>query len=496
MFPIADIYSNQLDCLEVKVSEPTQQNKSTEPGAVTQLYIEHADWEVNTGGKTIHAKRMPGLFRTIKYITESFWLILFLGPYLRWNGHQAMMLDVNSRQFRFFSLTVLPQDIWMVSLLLLLMAMVLFAVTSVASRVFCGYFCFQTAWVDLFTWIEGKIEGTPNQRHKMDAAPWDSNKIIKKTIKHFLWMVISLLTGISVIIWFTDALEFWHDLFTFNLSLIQWATLTAFFFGTYILAGFLREQVCLWLCPYARIQGVMADAQTLFPTYDEKRGEPRGKARRNVAGNEHLGDCIDCYQCVQVCPTGVDIRLGQQLGCITCGLCLDACDSVMDKIGRQRGLIRYMSQDEVQGKPVKKLHQHPRTWVYVGILLVALSGIIYGLTHLGALTLRATPERQPLFVRMSDGQIQNKYSIRVLNKTGKDVNVRLTAEGGTPGMQVVEGAKVHEVHHGRAQVFTLFIKAPESELKQEVMPLKLRVVNIEDPNMTADYDTIFNAPKH
>lgn len=466
-----------------------------EVGSVTGIYNEHEEWTVNMGDATVHAKRMPGRFRTLKYITESLWLIFFFGAYLRWNGKQAILLDVNNRQFHFFNLTILPQDIWMVSLLLLLLAMTLFAVTSVASRVFCGFFCFQTSWVDLFTWIEAKVEGNPNKRHKLDAAPWNAEKIRIKVVKHLIWIVISVLTGISATVWFEDAFVYWHDLMNFNLTMLEWSVLTAFTLGTYALAGFMREQTCLWLCPYARIQAVMADSQTILPAYDVARGEPRGKLRHAGKIVEQQGDCIDCYQCVQVCPTGVDIRDGQQLGCITCGLCLDACDSVMDKIGKPRGLIRYASLDELEGRPVHKLYQHPRTWVYVGILLLALGGIIYGLSHLGALTLRVAPERQPLFVRMSDGSIQNKYTFKVLNKTDKDLNVKISAEGGIRGQILVDADKPQMIRHGKASGFTVFVKAPEENVKSEVTKLQFRVENTEDPTMAAEYNTVFNGPK-
>jgi len=461
---------------------------------VTDIYSEHIEWATNLGEKTIHAKRAPGRFRTLKYFTESLWLIFFFGAYLRWNGKQAVLLDVNNRQFHIFNITILPQDIWMVSLLLLLMAMTLFAVTSVASRVFCGYFCFQTAWVDLFTWIEEKIEGNPNKRHKLDAAPLSLHKIRVKATKHLIWFAIAIFTGISFTVWFVDAHSYWDDLLHFHLSAIEKATLFAFTMGTYVLAGFLREQTCLWLCPYARIQAVMADSQTILPAYDLQRGEPRGKLQKGKV-IEKQGDCIDCFQCVQVCPTGVDIRDGQQLGCITCGLCLDACDSVMDKIGRPRGLIRYASLDELEGRSVKKIYQHPRTFIYVGILLLALSGIIYGLTHLGNLTLRVAPERQPLYVTMSDGSIQNKYTFKVLNKTDNDVEVKVSAEGGIPGQILVDADKPQLIHHGKAAGFTVFVKAPGANVHEEVTKIEFRVVNILNPAMSAEYDTVFNGPE-
>lgn len=470
--------------------------EENEAGNVTVIYQEFESWAVNKGDVTIHAKRMPGFFRTVKNYTESLWLLFFLVPYLRWNGKQAILFDIENRQFHFFDLTVLPQDIWMLSLLLLLLAMALFAVTSVASRVFCGYFCFQSSWTDWFAWIEDKVEGPPAARRKLEAAPWSLEKLRKRTIKHAIWMAIALLTGISFSIWFVDAYQYWNDLVHFNLPLVGWVVLIMFLLGTYILAGLLREQVCMWMCPYARIQGVMTDAQTILPTYDFRRGEPRGKLHREAAAQQgKRGDCIDCFQCVQVCPTGVDIRNGQQLGCITCGLCLDACDSIMDKIGRPRGLIRYASLDELEGKPAKKMYQHPRTLVYVGIILIALGGIVYGLTHLGALTLKVLPERQPLFVRLSDGSIRNQYEFKVLNKTDKDIHVTVAAEGGVEGMAVSGAEKPLLAHHGHGASFTIFVKAPGENIRQEVVPIRFRIQSVEDPRIAAEYETMFNGPK-
>jgi len=462
----------------------------------TAIYHEFESWKVNRGEKTIHAKRMPGFFRTVKNYTQlGLWLPFFLLPYLRWNGKQAILFDIQNRQFHFFNLTVLPQDIWMLSLVLLMAAMTLFAVTSVASRVWCGYFCFQTAWTDWFTWVEDKIEGNPLARRKLDDAPLSLDKIKKKTIKHTIWMLFALLTGISFSIWFVDAFDYWNSLIHLSLPRVGWVALTMFFVGTYLLGGFLREQACIWLCPYARIQGVMTDSQTILPTYDAKRGEPRGKLRKGGEAGAPQGDCIDCFQCVQVCPTGVDIRDGQQLGCITCGLCLDACDAIMDKIGKPRGLIRYASLDELSGKPAKKMYQHPRTLVYLGIIVVAMSGIVYGLTHLGSMTLRVIPDRQPMFVTMSDGSIQNKYDFKVLNKTDKDLHVKVSAEGGIPGQVIIGAENPPLTHHGRGTSFTIFVKAPGANVKQELTPIEFRVEAVEDPSISAEYDSKFNGPK-
>ncbi|MDX8399505.1 MAG: cytochrome c oxidase accessory protein CcoG, partial [Gallionellaceae bacterium] len=310
---------------------------------IEDLYSEADHWHVNTGETTIHAKRISGRFRAYKWYASLLWLSFFITPYFRWDGQQASLFDIPGRQFHFWSLTIWPQDVWMLSLVLILLAISLFGVTAIAGRIWCGYFCFQTVWTDWFTWLEEKIEGKPTARRKLDAAPWNADKIKKKVLKHGIWIALSTLTGISFSIWFVDAFDYWDKLIHFDLSLLAWVVILMFLLGTYYLAGFMREQTCMWLCPYARIQAVMADAQTLLPAYDESRGEPRGKIRRGQAVDDTQGDCIDCFQCVQVCPTGIDIRQGQQLGCITCGLCLDACDSVMDKVGRPRGLIRYAS---------------------------------------------------------------------------------------------------------------------------------------------------------
>ena len=467
-----------------------------EIGEEHAIYHEFENWKVNRGEKTIHAKRMPGFFRTLKNWTHfALWLPFFLLPYLRWNGKQAILFDIGHRQFHFFNLMVLPQDIWMLSLVLLVAAMTLFAVTSVASRVWCGYFCFQTVWTDWFTWIEDKIEGNPTARRKLDDAPWTFDKLKKKGIKHFIWMLIALFTGISFSIWFVDAFDYWNSLIRLQLPLVGWVALIMFVIGTYILAGLLREQTCFWLCPYARIQGVMTDAQTILPAYDVKRGEPRGKLHRSGAAVAQQGDCVDCFQCVQVCPTGVDIRDGQQLGCITCGLCLDACDSIMDRIGKPHGLIRYASLDELEGKPVKKIYQHPRTLVYIGIILIALSGIVYGLTHLGSITLNVQPERQPLFVRLSDGSIQNKYTIKLLNKTENDVYVTLIAEGGVKDQVIIGAEQPLLIRQGRGTSYTIFVKASEENVRKKVTPIVFRVQSVDDPLVAAEYKTKFNAPQ-
>lgn len=467
-----------------------------EVGTVTGIYQESENFHINMGDKTIHAKRMPGFFRSVKNYTQSIWLLFFLFPYVRWNGKQAVLFDITNSQFHIFNLTILPQDIWILALILLLLAMVLFAVTSVASRVFCGYFCFQTSWTDWFTWIENQIEGRAPVRRKLDAAAWSANKIVRKVSKHAIWMLLALLTGISFSIWFVDAFDYWNLLLNFKLGRVGIEVLLWFFAGTYILAGLMREQTCFWLCPYARIQAVMTDTQTILPTYDFHRGEPRAKIRRgaSVAESDSQGDCIDCFQCVQVCPTGVDIRGGQQLGCITCGLCIDACDQVMDKIGRPRGLIRYTSLDGLENKPISKIYQRPRTMIYAAVIVMFIAAIVYGLTHLGSLTLNVRPERQPLFVTLSDGSIQNRYEFRVLNKTDKDIYVKVTAEGGLKNQLIIGAEKPLLTRPARSTTFTVFVKSSAENVLGNVTPIQFRVENVDNPGIAAEYTTQFMGP--
>lgn len=466
--------------------------EKSERGSVEALYDESGYWHVNTGGETIHAKRMPGRFRTLKWLTASVWLMFFLGPYLRWEGRQAILFDIPNRQFHIIGITILPQDVWMLSLVLLFFAILLAVVTSVAGRVFCGYFCFQTVWTDVFTWIEEKLEGSPAKRRKLDQAPLDFTKFRIKATKHALWILIGMLTGLSFAAWFTDAFQLWHDYVTLQASPVAWAVLGLFTAGTYVLAGYMREQVCFWLCPYARIQGVMYDTETILPTYDYRRGEPRGKLKKGEF-TEGQGDCIDCGQCVAVCPTGIDIRHGQQEGCITCALCIDACDAVMEKIKKPRGLVRYASFDEIEGKAVLPLFRRPRVLVYFGILATALTGILYGLTHLGTIELTVTHERQPVFVRQSDGSIQNKYYVKVLNKTDEDMAVTISAAG-LEGMTLVGAEEPMTAKPGTVTTRTVFVRLPPAKQGERVMPFVFTVHAADDPDISASYESMFVGP--
>jgi cytochrome c oxidase accessory protein FixG len=317
-------------------------------------------------------------------------------------------------------------------------------------------------------------------------------KLRIKVTKHALWLLIAMLTGVSFAAWFTDAYQLWHDYFTLQAAPAAWAVLGLFTAGTYLLAGYLREQVCFWLCPYARIQGVMYDKETILPNYDFKRGEPRGKLKK---GDEGLtqGDCIDCNQCVAVCPTGIDIREGQQEGCITCALCLDACDSVMEKVNKPKGLIRYASYDEIQGLPTIPFYKRPRVLVYITILTIALIGILWGITHLGSLELKVLHERSPLFVRQSDGSIMNRYELKILNKVDHDLKLTLTAEG-IDGMILTGDETEITASSGHVKSQTVFISVPADKIPGERTPITFTVFDKNTQDATASYKSMFIAP--
>jgi len=449
---------------------------------------------VHTGG-TVHAKRMPGTFRTFKWITASFWISLFVFPYLRWDGHQALLFDLGNRQFHIFGLTILPQDIWMLAMILLFFALLLAASTAVAGRLWCGYFCFHTVWTDVFTWLEEKFEGQPNKRMKLDKSKLSLEKLKIKAPKFAVWAFIAFMTAFSFVAYFTDAYDLWARLLSFEWGSTETIVILSLTVSTFFFAGILREQTCIGFCPYARIQGAMIDTQTVVPTYDNDRGEPRGRMKRIKPGEEapDLGDCIDCNLCVAVCPTGVDIRRGQQFGCITCGLCIDACDSVMDKLKKPRGLIRYASLAEFAGQKLPPLFKRPRVIVYSAIMSFAGAMLVYGLLTMSPIDLKALHERSPLFVQMSDGNIQNKWTVKVVNKSNEVMLAEISVTG-PEGLTYVADKQI-TIQPGNVGATTLLVKIPKRNLTETSTPVHIHVKDVNNETISADYETAFISPK-
>lgn len=423
---------------------------------ITDLYEEHEQWIQNLGEKTVHAKRMPGKFRKIKWALSSFWLLFFLLPYLELDGRQAILFDIENRQYHIFNTTILPQDIWLLAPVLMFLAILLAVITATIGRAYCGYICFQTVWTDVFTKIEELIEGLPLKRRKLDDAPLSLRKFFIKFTKHITWILLGLLSAITWLLWFGVT---WDDFFNFNLSKMAIGITFLITVGVYIFAGIMREQTCLWICPYSRIQGTMTDKETLVPTYDNKRGEKRGRLVKGKVAKDN-GDCVDCNLCVAVCPTGVDIRKGQEYGCITCGLCIDACDSVMKKIKRPLGLIKYISLNEFKNnKEIKQFYKRPRVIVYSTILSLALAAIIYGLTQMSLLELKVLHHRQPLFIELSDGSIRNKYELKIVNKKNKPADVTISFNSKIKDLKIKSTSDKFTVSAGSVKSITVYLSA-------------------------------------
>ena len=417
----------------------------------------------------IHPRKTSGRFTDLR--KWAVWALLglyYVLPWLTWNGQHLVLFDLPARKFYILGQTFWPQDIFYLAILLILAALVLFFVTALAGRVWCGYACPQTVWSEVFIWIEQWIEGDRPQQIKLDKAPWNKDKITKRTLKHVLWLVFSLLTGFTFVGYFVPMETLWVATITGTLG--GWSLFWVLFYGfaTYGNAGFLREQVCIYMCPYSRFQSAMFDKDTLIISYDEARGEPRGSRKRGEAKPGDKGDCVDCTMCVQVCPAGIDIRDGLQYQCISCALCIDACDSIMDKMGYERGLVRYTTEHALHGGVTHVLRL--RTFVYAGLLLLITAGLLYSIMQRVPLEMDIIRDRNALFRDTGDGNIENIYTLKVINMDAKSHEFAVSVTG-IEGIEL-RGAETIKVDSGRvAEVPVKVIVNPDhmTERSQEVM---------------------------
>ncbi|RMD87694.1 MAG: cytochrome c oxidase accessory protein CcoG [Alphaproteobacteria bacterium] len=375
--------------------------------------------------RKIHPKRVNGTFRRIKWAVMVVTLgIYYVTPWLRWDRgpgapDQAVLLDLPHRRFYFFFIEIWPQEVYYLTGLLILAALALFLATALFGRVWCGYSCPQTVWTDLFIYVERLVQGDRNKRIRLDRAPWTLEKIWKRGLTYAIWLLISVATGGAWVFYFADAPTLARALVDGAAPPAAYISVAAFTFTTFTLGGFLREQVCTYMCPWPRIQGAMFDADTFLVSYRADRGEPRGPHKKGEPW-EGRGDCIDCGACVAACPAGIDIRDGPQLECIQCALCIDACDQIMDRVGRPRRLIAYetlsMPAARESGERPRVRLIRPRTVLYSVLILIVSGLMAYGLLTRSDLDLNVLHDRNPLFVRLSDGSIRNGYTLKVLNK--------------------------------------------------------------------------------
>ena len=394
--------------------------------------------------RKIYPRSVTGLFARWRIILVVLTQVLYYGlPWLQWNDRQAVLFDLGARKFYIFGMVLWPQDVIYLTLLLIISALALFLFTAVAGRLFCGYACPQTVYTEIFMWIERRVEGDRVARIRLDESPLSLRKIRIKATKHILWVAVAFWTGFTFIGYFAPIRSLGMDLIAFSLGPWQWFWLFFYSFATWGNAGFLREQVCKYMCPYARFQSVMVDNDTYVVTYDHKRGEPRGARSRKVdhkaAG---LGDCVDCSICVQVCPTGIDIRKGLQYMCIGCGACIDACDQVMEKVDYPKGLIRYTSERGIEeglnDRQVRRRLFRPRILIYTALMVIIVAVFFGSLATRTTLRVDVIRDRGSLGREVAGGLIENVYRLQILNSSESALVLDIAAAG-LPQMTVGVG---------------------------------------------------------
>ncbi len=460
----------------------------------------------------IHPKRISGTFRSLKWwvmlVTLS---IYYVTPWLRWDRgpgapDQAVLIDFTTRKFYFFFIEIWPQEIYYLAGLLILAGIGLFFITALFGRAWCGYACPQTVWTDLFIYVERWVEGDRAARIRLDKAPASLSKLYKRTLKVTIWLLISVLTGGAWVFYFADAPTLAIDLIHLRAAPVAYGTIAVLSFTTFSLGALMREQVCIYMCPWPRIQGAMMDEDSLVVTYRTDRGEPRGAYKKGSSW-EDRGDCVDCNQCVAVCPTGIDIRDGQQLECITCALCIDACNGVMAKVGRPSGLIAYASlssennrrSGEAGGIKLFRL----RTFMYVLAIFIVGGSMLYALLNRSDLDISVLRDRNPLFVALSDGRIRNAYTLKILNKSLEQRTFVLSIEGLAGARLKVVGSDnfgesatpYFTVKPDRLRSLRLLVSAPKEILADESTDIRF-LLKVLNSSISATNDTVFRGPKN
>lgn len=452
----------------------------------------NASSDLYAAREKIYTRSFTGLFRNLRLVGGALLFVLYFGTvWLNWNGRQAVWWDLPERKFYIFGATFWPQDFILLSALLIICAFGLFFITVFAGRVWCGYTCPQSVFTWVFMWAEKVTEGDRNQRMKLDKAPMSANKFFRKLGKHAIWLAVSLAIGITFVGYFTPIRELVPDLLTLQVG--GWALFWVGFFtlATYGNAGYLREQVCIYMCPYARFQSVMFDKDTLIVSYDPRRGERRGPRKKDADYKAMgLGDCIDCTMCVQVCPTGIDIRDGLQVECIGCAACIDACDTIMDKMNYPRGLISYTTEHNLSGQKTRLAR--PRLIGYAVALIAMMGVFVFAVTDRSLVKLDVLKDRV-LYRENEQGRIENVYTLKVMNKAQSDQTFIIEASG-------LEGLKYEGRNEIRAEAGELVTVPVELSVAPEQLPsstndIVFHIRSADDPAIEDESESRFIGPR-
>jgi cytochrome c oxidase accessory protein FixG len=453
------------------------------------LYEEH---------QTIYMRAVSGIFNNWRWLLVFFTQALFYGLcWIDWNGRQAVLFHLVERKFYIFGMVFWPQDAIYLAILLVISAYALFLFTAIAGRLFCGYACPQTVYTEIFMWLERKVEGERPARIKLDQQPMSGRKLRLKATKHALWALLSLWTGVTFVGYFSPIKDVMHGLSTWDLGAWEFFWIFGYAAITYLFAGFMREQVCKYMCPYARFQSVMFDPDTLIVTYDSERGEPRGARRKNaLPAQQALGQCVDCNICVQVCPTGIDIRQGLQYECIGCAACIDACDVVMDKMNFPRGLIRYSTENAMathMSRPEMIAHVfRPRVLLYSAILVAITLAAAWALVQRIPLKVDILRDRSMLSREMDDGRIENVYTLQIMNTDEAPHRYRIGVEG--LNSISLSSDQAVDVAGASAQSLLIGVRADAESGKKGANPIFFSIEAVEDASIKVREKASFMQP--
>ncbi len=449
--------------------------------------------------KEIYPREIQGRYASLRWFFVWFTQLLFYGlPWLEWNGRQAVLFDLGARKFYIFGIVLWPQDFIYLAALLIISAYSLFLFTAIFGRVWCGFTCPQTVYTEIFMWFERKIEGDRSARMRLDRQPMSAEKLARKTAKHTVWITFALWTGFTFVGYFTPIHELAREIAAVSLGPWEWFWVLFYAFATYGNAGWMREQVCKYMCPYARFQSAMFDKDSLIITYDKNRGEPRGaRSKSNPDAGKNLGDCIDCSMCVQVCPTGIDIRNGLQYDCIGCAACVDACNTVMDKIGAPRGLIRYWTDHAMANRwSTKEIVRHafrPRVLIYGAILLLIVSVFFGTLLTRTPVKLDVIRDRGSMGREVEDGMVENVYRLQIMNTTEAAHRYKIAVEG-IPGIRL-QGSDEIEIAATESRAVPVAVRTAEGKGDKGSNKIYFTLTAVDNPDVKVKEKAVFFVPR-